>query len=75
MKVLFFGPVSTSKIIKFVDVNFRNPETKAIFSNVTIQPGLTANGEPTTDITQTIPFTDIEPDDNWAYIIRIDEKT
>jgi hypothetical protein len=75
MKILFFGPVSTSKIIKFVDVNFKNPETRATFSNITIQPGLTANGEPTTDIGQTIPFTDIEPDDNWAYIIRIDEKT
>jgi len=74
MKVLFFGPVSTSKIIKFIDVNFKNPDTRATFSDITIQPGLTANGEPTTDITQTIPFTDIEPNDNWAYIIRIDES-
>jgi hypothetical protein len=74
MKVLFFGPVSESKIIKFVDVNFKNPDTKVTFSDITIQPGLTANGEPTTDINQTIPFTDIEPDDDWAYIIRIDQS-
>jgi hypothetical protein len=33
---------------------------------------LTANGEPTTDKTQTIPFTDIEIDDNWDYIIEIE---
>jgi hypothetical protein len=72
MKVLFWGPVSQSKIIKFVEVNFNDEDLPDPYSSITIQPGLTANGQPTTDITQTIPFTDIDVDDNWDYIIRIE---
>ena len=75
MKVLFFGPVSESKVIKFVDVKFRNDTTNTAFSDIQIQPGLTANGEPTTDINETVPFTDIDADDNWDYIIQIDKRT
>jgi hypothetical protein len=72
MKVSFWGPVLPAKRIKFMDINFVNNNINEKFSQVTIQPGLTANGEPTTDKTQTIPFTDIEIDDNWDYIIEIE---
>lgn len=75
MKANFFGPVQESKLIKFVDIRFRNPENEHMYSDMQIQPGLTANNEPTTDIDSTIPFTDIDVDDNWDYIIQIDKRS
>lgn len=75
LKGYFFGPISEKKIIKFVDINVYDDLTaNSAVTSVTVQPGLTANGEPTTDITQTIPYTDIEFDDNWAYIVRIEHN-
>lgn len=72
MKIHFWGPVTSIGLIKFIDVNFINQATNTNFSGFTIQPGLTANGEPTTDITETINYQSINPDDNWDYIIQID---
>lgn len=73
LKGYYFGPTTTKKLIKFVDVNMydRIAEDAAIVESINVQPGLTANGEPTTDIAQTIPYTDIDIDDSWAYIVRI----
>lgn len=42
---------------------------------ITVQPGLTANGQPTTDINETIPFDQIEYDDPWDYIVTITDST
>lgn len=50
-----------------------------IAEKITIQPGLNANGDPvnyyganTTDINeQILPYTEIEEDDNWGYVIKI----
>lgn len=50
-----------------------------IAEKITIQPGLDANGNPvsyyganTADITAaTLPYSEIEEDDNWGYIIKI----
>ena len=51
----------------------------AISEKITIQPGLDANGNAvsyyganTADITSaTLPYTEIEEDDNWGYIVKI----
>jgi hypothetical protein len=40
---------------------------------VTVQPGLMANGSPTTDISQTVPYANINFDDDWAYITQIED--
>ena len=74
MKGWFYGPEKEKKIIKFVDTRFATNDTaNAVFEeSLTVQPGLTANGAPTTDITQTIDFASIEFDDDWDYIVTID---
>ena len=74
MKGYFIGPKVQKKVIKFAKVNTHgtlqdegDPET------LTVQPGLTANGEPTTDITETIPYLNINEDDDWDYIVNIED--
>jgi hypothetical protein len=73
LKGFYFGPNRESKVIKFATANLyphmNFGEDPSVV--VTSQPGLTANGEPTTDIEQTIPYFDIEESDNWDYIDRI----
>ncbi len=74
LKGYFYGPVTEKKVIKFIDVNlYSSIEATQPVSQINIQPGLTANGQPTTDITQTVPYADINIDDNWAYIVRIED--
>lgn len=74
MKGLFFGPIQDKKLIKFVDANiYDSMNATLVAEGVTVQPGLTANGEPTTDITQTVPYSEINKDDDWDYIVQITE--
>ncbi len=73
MKGWFFGPVRERKRIKFIDVRNYPQLQAAGGSNILIQPGMTANGEPTTDINETIPFQQIEFDDDWGVITMIEE--
>jgi hypothetical protein len=82
VKGYLYGPVKKTSIIKFANTNFYIPPVPdgklrdavgntAVAERMTVQPGLTANGEPTSNIEITVPYTDIEPDDNYGYIIRI----
>lgn len=73
VKGYYYGPTTEKKVIKFTDVNFFNSmESTDPVEQINIQPGLTANGQPTTDIAQTIPYADINIEDDWAYIVRIE---
>lgn len=74
MKAFFFGPVSKAKIIKFIKIDLFS-DTDATKPNdiITIYPGLTANGEPTSNSALTIPYTEISEYDNYGYIINIEE--
>lgn len=78
LKGELYGPVKTPKIIKFVKVNFRDVTTDkievgntAISEQITVQPGLTANGLPTSSITDTIPYQEIDIDDDFGYVVEI----
>lgn len=74
MKGYYFGPVTQKKIIKFVRSNlYADLTANTPVEYITVQPGLTANGSPTTDITQTIPYADINFEDDWAYITQIED--
>jgi len=75
MKGWLHGPIKQRKVIKFITVNtYPTLEVGAEpAEKVTIQPGLTANGEPTTDANTSIDYHDIEVSDNWAYIIKVEE--
>lgn len=75
MKGFFFGPERSSKLIKFADARLY-PRTEAEAERtqrITVQPGLTANGEPTTDINETVPYLDVEIEDDWDFITLIEE--
>jgi hypothetical protein len=70
MKCWYFGPERKRRVIKFVDAHmFTDTKTDAVVQEkVNVLPGLTANGEPTTDINDSIPYTEIEFDDDWGVI-------
>jgi hypothetical protein len=77
LKGYLYKPVKKSNIIKFVRTNFYIPTVEDLRDAVgvtpvaeymTTQPGLTANGEPTSNVALTIPYADIDEDDDWAYI-------
>ena len=71
LKGYYFGPKTDKKIIKFVEANAydgmddtRPPQTLNVY------PGMTAQGEPTTDPTQSVDWAEIDFEDNWAYIVE-----
>ena len=76
MKAWFFGPEKDKAVIKFVDVRLATdtPANTPFAQTYTVQPGLTANGEPTTDIAQAINYSLVEFDDNWAPIVTITDS-
>jgi hypothetical protein len=74
MKAWLYGPKQTRKVIKHIEVNTHlGPYGSNPTHQVTIQPGLTEDGDPTTDINETIPFADINETDNWAYIVKFED--
>ena len=82
MKGMLFGPTRTSNLIKFVDANIilssntdvidTNATTESVHINVV--PGLTAEGEPTSNSALSIPYTEINADDNYGFITDITEN-
>jgi hypothetical protein len=77
IKAYFYGPVRSSGIIKFVNTNIHiattNTAAQAVgvdgpSARVTIQPGLLANGSPTTNAQLTIPYSMININDDYGYV-------
>lgn len=81
MKAWYFGPVRERSVIKFVDTRLYttvDQEGALPDSVISVFPGLTEDGEPTTDPDTSIPWAEIERDDDWAVIELIetyDEET
>lgn len=75
MKCWYFGPEKNKKVIKFIDIHMYDTlESNADPQEaIRVYPGLTANGQPTTSANNTIPYTDIEFDDDWGVIRVIEE--
>ena len=75
MKGWFFGPEKDKEVIRFIDTRYATDTlANTEFEEYqTIQPGMTANNEPTTDITQTVDYSLIEFDDDWDYIEQISD--
>jgi hypothetical protein len=82
LKGYIYGPVKKSGIIKFVDTTFYIPSvpdgklTESVGNTlpaerVTVQPGLTVDGKPTSNINLTIPYNEIEAGDDYGFITRI----
>jgi hypothetical protein len=83
LKGYIYGPVRKSAVIKFASVPFYIPSVPdgelasavgvtPVAEKVTVQPGLTANGQPTSNISNTIPYTEIEVTDDFGFITQIE---
>lgn len=77
MKAYLYGPTKDSKIIKAAIANMFTATNVTIAEAInndtvaeryTVTPGLTANGEPTSNSAQSIPASQINPSDNYGYI-------
>lgn len=74
MKAYFFGPIHRAGIIKFANTSIFNAlGANTQLSNVTVEPGLLANGSPTTVLEDSISRDLIYPDDDFGYIVQITE--
>ena len=82
LKGYLYGPVKSGPVIKFTTTNFYVPDVPdhqlatavghtPISEKMTIQPGLTANGQPTSNISLTIPYQEIEANSDFGYIEEI----
>ncbi len=82
MKGWLYGPTKKSKLIKLAETTFRLPEDVATGNTtnttntviVTTKPGLTANGQPTSNSAASIDYEDIISTDNYGYITTITEN-
>ena len=85
LKGYFYGPVKTSKIIEFANTEFFIPSVPdgslptavgvtPVKADVFIYPGLTANGQPTSNSAQSIPVSTITATDNFGYVTIITEN-
>lgn len=78
MKGILFGPTKgTASIIKEIDVDFlvpylpvdqANRTNTSVLENINIKPGLTEDGQPTSNSELSIDHLDINPDDNYGFI-------
>lgn len=78
MKGLFYGPIRSAKLIKFANVSFYIAKTEnmidavgntAAVARITTQPGLLANGSPTSNAALTIGYTEINIDDDFGFVV------
>lgn len=79
VKGYLFGPIIKHPVIKFADVKFYDAVlyediTDAVghlswIDRVTVQPGVDANGNPTTNVATSIPLANITANSNFGYII------
>jgi len=83
MKGFFFGPTKRQGVIKLANVNFMDATLfdeiiDAVgnvdpIARVTVYPGQDANGNATTDANNTVDKSEISKDENWNYIVDIDD--
>jgi hypothetical protein len=67
LKGYFWSPIKEKPIIKFVKTNFRDSVSNTIVNSVTVQPGLTQNGTPTSIVSESIDALLINVDDDYGY--------
>jgi hypothetical protein len=75
MKCYFFGPVTESKLIKIVDVRIY-PDATANNGVVTtlIRPGLTIDGEPTSNAELSVALSQIDETDSYGFIVTVSDN-
>ena len=82
MKAYIYGPVKATKIIKYANTEFFVATMDNIIDAVgnsnpaayiTVQPGLTANGQPTSNASLSIPVANIVASDSYGFVTNIEE--
>jgi hypothetical protein len=67
--IWFAGPISKAGIIKRIQVDFMaNINKESRDERVVITPGLTIDGKPTTIYEESIPYLEIEPEDDYGFV-------
>lgn len=82
LKGYLYGPTKKSKLIKKAETTFRLPEDVATGNTtnttstviVTARPGLTANGQPTSNAAASLPYDEIISTDDYGFIHEITEN-
>lgn len=78
LKGFLYGPTNDSKVIKEIFINFEIPAgniTTSVIGNTSVEehiyvrPGLTANGQPTSNSAASIPVADISATDSYGFIV------
>jgi hypothetical protein len=81
LKGYLYGPTKKAKIIKFANTEFfiakdfnSANSLNPVAAYIQVQPGLTANGEPTSNSSLSIPVADIVATDDFGYVTAITEQ-
>lgn len=75
MKAYYFAHVSSQKIIKFARARaYGSLESTDHATEIRVWPGLTANGNPTTSPDDAIDWMLVDRDDEWAYVVEIEDR-
>jgi hypothetical protein len=78
LKGFLYGPTSDSKVIKEIFINFELPSgdittavigTTSVEEHIYVRPGLTANGQPTSNSAASVPVQDINATDAYGFIV------
>lgn len=74
MKAYFIGPPHTRKLIKISKANVYLPNTNTWVAEANTSPGMTANGQPTTNPAESVNPLTINFDDDWGFCVQIIEN-
>lgn len=81
MKAWMFGPVRKKPVIKIAETNLKlsvDPQNFVANTPNTVhietKPGLTANGQPTSNASLSIDYTEIDANDDYGFITTITEN-
>jgi hypothetical protein len=79
MKGNIYGPTRKSKIIKKANANLKfklardantsigDTDSYFVAETMTVQPGMTANGEPTSNVSESVAFSEISWTDDYDF--------
>ena len=73
MKGFMFGPISTTGVIRRSIIDLGNLDTTTALERVNSQPGLKADGTPTSNNALSVPISDIDADDDYGISTDIND--
>lgn len=75
LKGYMYGPVKSAKVIKYAITPLYNKIDREAdpVAQVTVQPGLLANGSPTSNSSLSVPVDEILATDDFGFVVTIDD--